>query len=220
MFFAYSPDNDHPSCRLTITEDIKEGTGVGPAQTALTPEERIEAYPLHALICDRKDATIEQAIRDMYTASPDCIRIADDLGITPIFMAVDSGNLVAVQTLISLGVSDDLLKRNPVNGSTPLEICRGSMESTRKALEVFDLWDGYAENKLMIEAALKRSMGLSINMTNEEYVQKNRYGCTCGECTQGWLSPRMRFRLIGKFHPVNQTYICSDDITRCSRIVC
>jgi len=39
--------------------------------------------------------------------------------------------------------------------------------------------------------------GLPAAETEGEYIKKRRFGCTCGMCTDGWLSPRMRFRLAG-----------------------
>ncbi|KAL4248851.1 hypothetical protein ABKN59_003953 [Abortiporus biennis] len=29
-----------------------------------------------------------------------------------------------------------------------------------------------------------------------KYIKKNKFGCTCGECAFGWLSPRMRMQMM------------------------
>ena len=44
---------------------------------------------------------------------------------------------------------------------------------------------------------LKRAAGEDVGCSEDEFVRARRYGCSCGQCIEGWLSPRMRYRLTG-----------------------
>jgi hypothetical protein len=108
-----------------------------------------------------------------------------------------SNNLVALQTLISCGLSeDDFYSRENGEWLTPLEACNKELRADREFQEIFMRagWSGYSEVGLRMKSALKRAMGASIHMTDEEYVSKKKWGCTCGACLGGWLSPRTVMR--------------------------
>jgi hypothetical protein len=164
-------------------------------EVKLTVEERLDKFPVHRLVAENKTPEVDQLLRELHAADPTCIHTKDDLGIAPISIAAGMGNLQAVKTLISLGVAEDLLLRVPSSGQTPLESCRAKMNSDKRFMDTFDMWKEHDENDLLVEVNIKRAMGMPITVTDEEYVQKMKYGCTCGSCAGGWLSPRMRFCL-------------------------
>jgi len=75
------------------------------------------------------------------------------------------------------------------------------MRSDREFLEtLLQTWNGYKDEDLMLEVLLKRAMGMDVpEGTNEEYLRKRKWGCTCGQCDDGWMSKRMRFQLKCQF---------------------
>ena len=104
-----------------------------------------------------------------------------------------------MRTLLALGVRDDLIRRDKSDGLTPLEVCAKEMQSIREFQEtLLGRWDGYAEDQLKIKVILKRAMGHTIGMSDDEYVAAKKSGCTCGSCIAGWFSPRTIWRFQGR----------------------
>ena len=131
----------------------------------------------------------------------------DTNGFMPVHVAAVNENIHALRVLLELdpsGIVEDLKDRKNKDGVTPLEGLESSMRSTKEFLEtLMGAWKGYSDDGLKCEYILKRAMGLPmvVNKSEEEedYIKKKKFGCTCGKCTDGWLSPRMRFRLLGGF---------------------
>ena len=105
-------------------------------------------------------------------------------------------------TLLELdpnGMAEDLKDAKNRDGMTPLEGLESSMRSTKEFMEtLLGAWKGYSDEGLSCEYLLKKAMSLPVTATEAEYIKKRRFGCTCGMCTDGWLSPRMKFRLSGE----------------------
>lgn len=98
--------------------------------------------------------------------------------------------------ILQLDVAAELTNRANVSGTTPLEAVQSKMTSIREFAEnLLPVWKGHAADYLAIEYLLKQAMGHSIDRDMTTYIFGRRFGCTCGECADGWLSPRMRFRL-------------------------
>ena len=126
----------------------------------------------------------------------------DVYGLTPVDIAAGSDNAHALRTLLSLdplGIAEDLKDNKNREGITPLDGLEISMRSAKESMETLvGVWRGYSDDALICEYLLKKAMGLPMVATiEEEYIRKRKFGCTCGTCTDGWLSPRMRFQLLG-----------------------
>ncbi|KAJ7721720.1 hypothetical protein DFH07DRAFT_760315 [Mycena maculata] len=192
-FFAYSQDPKHPSRMNHYLDDFD------PDRKFTNSTEPFVRRTLHDAIHEDNSQSIVQFIRDAHAADSTCIRQPDSTGFCPIFVAVKSDNLYAVRTLISLGLSEeDLSSRENGDHLTALEALNADMRSGREFQEIFtrQLWAGYSDTKLLLEAALKRAMGHPMPATDAEWVAKKKWGCTCGKCLDGWLSPRTLRRLI------------------------
>ncbi|PBK66910.1 hypothetical protein ARMSODRAFT_1046286 [Armillaria solidipes] len=185
-FFGYSPFPHHPS-RL-IQPDNDAGY-VGDSFCAPSPTEeelkihgpdffriqREENFPLHYSIVGNMTPAIADTIQSFFDKDPLSISRPDPDGLRPIFIATASQNIHAVRKLLGLGVRHDLFNYENGDGLTPLEMLQGSMR---------------------IEYLLKNAMDISVGgLSDDEYVSCNKHGCTCGRCSAGWLSPRMRFQL-------------------------
>ena len=132
------------------------------------------------------------------------MHIRDLNGFMPVHVAAASENAQALRTLLFLdphGTAEDLKDRKNKDGITPLEGLESSMRSTRVCMETLvGMWKGYSNEALSCEYLLKKALGLPMMaVSEEEYIKKRRFGCTCGMCTDGWLSPRVRFQLLGGF---------------------
>lgn len=94
-------------------------------------------------------------------------------------------------------ILEQLFSRDNAEGLTPLEACEQHQRSLRETTELDPLrvWSGYDPDALRIIYLLKRAMGEDVVVSEDEFVRIRRYGCTCERCTDGWLSPRMRYVL-------------------------
>jgi GNAT superfamily N-acetyltransferase len=85
-----------------------------------------------------------------------------------------------------------------VKGYTPIEELESDLETKRTrrnygmmTVDISDNFSGFAPEAISCLAAL-RSLG---NLSQIQYAQL-KFGCTCGLCIDGFLSPRMSFALL------------------------
>ncbi|KAJ8462685.1 hypothetical protein ONZ51_g10748 [Trametes cubensis] len=226
-FLCYALDPAHPSRVIAIGDDVdshvnafqgggepvptQQGAGLrilpdGSFAWGEHADQDVNAandapYPLHFMM-EAKNLGIPVrdlpgAIRGAYSQNPAAVRQKDDRGFTPLHVAAYAGNAEAVRVLLALpetsGIAEDMRGRDNVAGRTPLELCEQKMR---------DIKDSDA---LRVVYTLKRAMGEDIPLTEDQYVDQRRLGCTCGQCTDGWLSPRMRYRLLSEAEITSDT---------------
>ncbi|KAL0961304.1 hypothetical protein HGRIS_006263 [Hohenbuehelia grisea] len=212
QFFAYSPNKDHPSRRISPSDDVDPSkTWVDPIPAGLnislfdpvaaqalreTQDARIKKYYLHVAIEEDKTKAIISTITKFHSQDPDCIHVQDDFGFFPVHIAVMSENYDALKTLVSLGIRDALDSRDNTRNLTPREILSKNLLRQRDKTDI-DLqpWGGYRRTLLLMRVLMKRAMGEVVEMPDDDYVLKKKWGCTCDQCLEGWLSPRMSYRL-------------------------
>ncbi|KAF8150515.1 hypothetical protein K438DRAFT_1865533 [Mycena galopus ATCC 62051] len=185
-FFGYSPKSDHPSRSIPLDGDVG-ALDDNFSATSTPPEERKLQFPLHHAIVNDKTAHIAPTIQSFYDQDPTSIHKADEMGFTPIFVAVSSQNVPAVRKLLEWDLRADLENAVNAEGVTPLERLEDVMRSGREFSEIFLGWKGYSDDELTMQSLLKQAIG--------QTTKANKYGCTCNQCAGGWLSPRMRFCL-------------------------
>jgi hypothetical protein len=170
-------------------------------------------YPVHYEIANNKTPSVVQVIRDAHQVDAGSVHKRDVNGLMPVHVAAASENVHALRALLELdpnGMAEDLKDAKNKDGMTPLEGLESSMRSTKEFSEtLLGVWNGYSDEGLSCEHLLKEAMSLPtsfpVTANNAQYLEKRRFGCTCGTCTDGWLSPRMRFRLLGEPLGVNLT---------------
>ena len=196
----------HPSHRLAIESDPEKASIDFEFNVVnipkLSAEELQAQFPFHHEIANNKTPSVVQVIRAAHRADARSVHKRDVDGLMPVHVAAASENVHALRALLELdpnGMAEDLKDAKNKEGLTPLEVLE-SMLSTRKSM---DPWSGYKREGLSCEYFLKKAMRSPVTETEAEYIEKRKFGCTCGECTDGWLSPRMRFRLLGEILIVN-----------------
>ncbi|KAF7362384.1 Ankyrin repeat family protein [Mycena venus] len=190
-FFGYSPKSDHPSRSIPLDGDVG-ALDDNFSTNSTNPEDQQRQFPLHSAIVNDKTANVASTIQVAHDRDPASIHKPDDMGFTPLFVAVANMNLVATQKLLAYDLRADLENAVNAEGVTPLERLEDTMRSGREFAEMFGVWKGYSEDELTMQHLLKRAMDQPIDANITDVA---KYGCTCNKCAGGWLSPRMRFRL-------------------------
>lgn len=212
-FFGYSPNPSHPSRSVSADADPESAEAlftqsVGPASAT----DQAQAFPLHFALINLPRSEVPNAIRSFHAVDSNLIHKQDQDGFTLLYLAAAQGNAPAVSTLLELGAASDLNNYANKEGMTPLERIDETMRSEREFSEtLLQQWDGYSGEQLAVQAMLTRALGVfPEGMNDETYAEKKKWGCTCDQCTDGWLSPRMRFRLD------YESALCSDVMRDCA----
>ncbi|KAK7057662.1 hypothetical protein R3P38DRAFT_2842330 [Favolaschia claudopus] len=175
-FFGFSPRSDHPSRSIPIDADADALGSNFNAGTDISPQGLNIQYPLHSAIIHVRSAEVTPIIQSFYDQNPDSIHQPDDMGFTPILVAVASHNLVAVRKLLGWDLSADLRSRANAKGITPLELAEGGMRSGRQFAETFLEWNGYSDDELTMCYYLKQGLGEDIGASLTEYIAKSKLG--------------------------------------------
>ncbi|KAM0458173.1 hypothetical protein ACHAPV_001549 [Trichoderma viride] len=160
---------------------------------------------LEAFESTKKDAArltlIQEALRSYMPGvlyepeEDDSWTSADRDGNTLLHHAATSESPACVKWMIEM--CPRLVSERNFLGETPLDACQERLEAIRTqqkwaggSITVSDKFTGYSQPYVEILCILK---GLS-NLSLEELLRL-KYGCTCGQCQEGFFSPRMRMAL-------------------------
>ncbi|KAI9836044.1 MAG: hypothetical protein M1819_001655 [Sarea resinae] len=117
----------------------------------------------------------------------------------------------SVNWIMSKSFGPEMLTIRNHEGDTPVEAALQRLEAKRTqeqigfaTAHISDRFQGHEESSVLCLALLK---GL-VNMNGLE-LSKLAFGCTCGQCISGFLSPRMRFALLCQ---AEMTYDMLEDI--------
>ncbi len=79
-------------------------------------------------------------------------------------------------------------------GYTPLDVCLLEMQFWREYKDArMDGFKGHHANYMDVIQQLLKT-GIKRQRLSCLPVPTNKWGCTCGECLNGYLSPRMQYR--------------------------
>ncbi|KAF9456663.1 ankyrin repeat family protein [Collybia nuda] len=190
-FIGYSPKPSHKS-RL-----VPESSDATPISGDSALEGQVELLPLHKSIVELNTPEIEGIIQTSYDTDPSSIHRVDAYGFTPVHLALADLNIHALRKLIALGVTEDLRNSDNTKCLTPLEMLLETMRSNREFSEtVLGSWNGYGKPELLAEFCVKRALGeIEDTVPEATFESKRKWGCTCGACFGGYMSPRMCYRL-------------------------
>lgn len=138
---------------------------------------------------------LTQAALDSYGSEEDIWISADRKGNTLLHHAAIFGDLTCVKWIMEqcprLVTARNHQRNTPLDGfQTHLEVIRTQQKWGTKTVAISDNFTGYSQLHVEMLCTLQ---GLS-NLSLEELLRL-KYGCTCGQCQEGFLSPRMRFTL-------------------------
>ena len=124
-------------------------------------------------------------------------RATDNHGNTIMHIVAMDCQVGTLSWLLDQSFAHDLKGMRNLERETPLEALEASLEEHRIKLRyrmltvpISDKYDGVRHEELLCLLKLK-----GINPTSPLQVDRVRFGCTCGECIGGFLSPRVAFAL-------------------------
>ena len=79
-------------------------------------------------------------------------------------------------------------------GYTPLDVCLLEMQYLREYQDAHLVGFRYHDVKYMDVIAQLVKPGIRAQRLSTIPVINNKWGCTCGFCLNGYLSPRMQYR--------------------------
>lgn len=190
-FVCYAlSDANHASHRLAASDDAE------PLDSHTIQARPLAQLPIHAALRDRTELDVVlDLIRTHHRAEPSSIRVKDAYGGTPLHFAAHHARFAVISELLNLGAHDDVHEKD-TKGSTPLSCLERTMRTRRDESMPWGSFKGQKDEACQCQILLMTSMGLS-----PPSLEMMKWGCTCGQCTDGWLSPRMRLRLQGMSYP-------------------
>ncbi|EIW55854.1 uncharacterized protein TRAVEDRAFT_22277 [Trametes versicolor FP-101664 SS1] len=210
-YLAYAPNPGHRSRLLAVEDDVEclnKAFHHWPSQTD-SASCAANAW-LHRMIESTAQPSglstedVADAIREAYRRDPALIRQKDNRGFALIHTAANAANLRAIQALLALPsqsgvVEDALCSMENQAERTAVELCEHYMLNLKHHAQTLpdQQWNGHSPDALRCEILLKNAEGFGmITLSEEAYIASRKWGCTCERCTDGWLSERMRYRML------------------------
>ena len=202
-YFCLAKDAKHPAHSLTPQDDYKR-----PAALWLSPRGDDKDFPLlrpvpsqdHFEQITLKDIEakelLEARIQSYPVTNPDWLSV-DRHGNNILHILAREYKVVALTWILSLPFADSLRSVRNLEGETQLEALETQIESDRSFREVAlarvvmaDRYSGLTPNQLQCLVQLKR-----IENPSQDELTRLCFGCTCGLCLGGFLSPRVAHAL-------------------------
>ncbi len=195
LYFARAKDPSHASRSLSAAQDYRR-----PVVLRFPSSEGNPNFPCDQTIIQSNDGETLELLKARLLAHPatDPVWLSVDKHGNNIMHAVARGcKAESLSWLLQLPISEELRSSRNLRGETPLEGLEDLLESKRTmgqvgllTIPMADSFGGFAPLETNCLLLLK---GLS-NPTPDQIMQL-AYGCTCGECLGGFLSPRLSFAL-------------------------
>ena len=197
-FFCLARDAKHPSHLLTPQDDYTR-----PAALWFSPRSDLHDFPLPGNFEEQTTLTdieakelLEARIKSYPSTHPNWLSV-DRHGNNILHIVAREYKTEALTWILSLPFADNLRSVRNLEGETPLEALETQIESDRSFREIgparvvmADDYSGLTSYQLQCLVQLKR-------MENPSHDELTRlcFGCTCGLCLGGVLSPRVAYSL-------------------------
>lgn len=214
VWFALAPGSDHPSHQLTSIEDFNPPEASSSSlHPLLSPFQNIGHSPRSRLdqILNRpprEDPDFLQVLQNclLQQGSADaCWMSQDKDGNTILHLTASMFSVACVEWVLKQDFGGRLLEMRNNRGETPLEVVQFKLEKLRTqkvvgqlTIPVSDQFEGHADNAIHCSILLKAlgSMESFIELQGLDALLRMVRGCTCGQCLEGFLSPRMSHALL------------------------
>lgn len=197
--FGLANDPDHPSRHLTASDDYERTE-----RRDHIPES--EYHQLQKSLVGSDDLhcveMLEQALEKTSASDPSWL-VVDKEGNTLLHLAALTSKPKAVDWIMNNASFSHMLEIRNDEGDTPLDALLMHLDESRTRREIgmkiqviSDLFKGHGGTAALSLARLK---GLTEPTANQ--LARLSFGCTCGQCVGGFLSPRMSLALLCQAEP-------------------
>ncbi|KAG6995782.1 hypothetical protein G7Y79_00042g078870 [Physcia stellaris] len=189
VWFGLATDPNHNARGLSAVEDYRR-----PYNLRRHPFQAGQTWPCDQAIFEADDDSTLSLLKARQESTP-----ATD----PLWLSVDGhGNTIlhivsitrralTLTWLLQQPFANTLLTIRNLEGSTALEHLQSSLENYRRAKEMFtDDFDGFTPNEVKCLTLLS-----GIAKPSSDQFLRLKYGCTCGACLAGFISPRLSHAL-------------------------
>jgi hypothetical protein len=190
-WFGFASDAKHPSRHLTRADDYEL-----PEVPLGRLDLRLQNDLIKALTSSDIDyAEVLSRLFDDVAKDDPRWKLTDADGNTVLHFAATKIRPISVQWILSQ--TTELLQQRNSDGETPLDALLAKLENIQttdyynlEAEDVSDYFSGFSDAAVLCLMSLNGS-----NEGTDDEWQRLKYGCTCGRCISGFLSPRMRSAL-------------------------
>lgn len=215
VWFCFAADASHASHNLALGDDynppqyqsdeLDVDEVIGEDEDAAEARRMVrlqQARPLHHAITVLADSDCVESLSQQRALNPitsTTWEAVDDCGNTILHLAAITMKIKSLGWIMESGLDTTLINCRNREGYTPLEALQSLLESTRVKKELLGDWAiwpasddfrGFSYKAVLCLLRLRDMQGL----TTEE-IARVMYGCTCGGCIEGFLSPRMSLAL-------------------------
>ena len=202
-YFCLAKDSEHPAHLLAPQDDYMR-----PAALRFSPRGGVQDFPILTPVPEQGNFE-HTTLKDIEAKELLEARLQSHPATHPSWLSVDRhGNNIlhilareykseALTWTLSLPFADSLRSVRNFEGETPLEALETQIESDRSFREVAlarvvtaDKYSGLASNQLQCLERLK-----CIESPSHDELRRLCFGCTCGLCLGGFLSPRAAYSL-------------------------
>lgn len=189
VWFGLATDPNHKARALSAAEDYRR-----PYNLRRDPFQPGQTWPCdHAIFEADDDSTLSllKARQESTPATDPLWLSVDGHGNTILHIISTTRRALTLTWLLQQPFANTLLTIRNLEGSTALELLQSSLENYRRTKEMFtDDFDGFTPNEVKCLTLLS---GIA-NPSSDQNLRL-KYGCTCGVCLAGFISPRLSHAL-------------------------
>lgn len=196
FFFGLAKDPEHPSRRLASSSDHRRRRVLQSLKMS-----KGQKFPYDEAMVAGDDANVLASLKARLKAQPlhelSWLTV-DKAGGNLMHMVAETGKPESLRWLLGLPFADQLQQQLNLEGETPLESTRAALEERRLKTEInmltiprSDDFEGYPPNYVACMAMLR-----IMTAPSDLELLRLTYGCTCGQCIAGFLSPRLAHALV------------------------
>lgn len=196
FFFGLAKDPEHPSHGLASSNDHRRRCVLQSLKMS-----KSQQFPYDEAMVVGDDTNVLASLKARLEARPlhdQSWLMVDKAGGNLMHMLADTGKPESLKWLLGMPFGDLLRKQLNFEGETPLESMEATLEEKRLKTEIMmltipksDDFEGYPPIYVACMVLLRK-----MATPSDLELARLTYGCTCGQCIAGFLSPRLAYALI------------------------
>lgn len=206
-YFGLARDPTHPSHALDASSDHRRLMVSRPKK--MSPGQQI---PYNEAMVTGGDESTLAALQVRLELQPQIDQswlATDESGGNLMHMLAETGKPSSLQWLMKMPFANRLRQQRNLEGEMPLETLEANAENLRIKREFGMMPRAWSDNFVGHAAQQVACMTMLRDLSNpsETVLAQLTYGCTCGECIAGFLSPRLAFALICQGEVMHDTLL-------------